>query len=99
MDFSNRTCIRGSTGSVCATLEAELAQFREQGYALDREENEAGVNGIAAAIFNGLGEVAAATSVAGPSNRLTEEVMTQCATDVMDAANSISAAIGCGDRY
>ena len=80
------------------TLEAKLAQFLTQGYALDVEENELGVNGIATAIFNGLGEVAAAISVCGPSNRLTEEVMEQIATDVMDAADSIAVAIGGQER-
>jgi DNA-binding IclR family transcriptional regulator len=80
------------------TLEAQLAQFLAQGYALDVEENEIGVNGIAASIVNGIGEVAAAVSVAGHSSRLTEDVMEQIATDVMGAADSISAAIGCDDR-
>jgi DNA-binding IclR family transcriptional regulator len=41
-----------------------------------------------------MGEVAAAISVAGHSNRLTEEVMGQIATDVMSAATAIAAAIG-----
>ena len=75
-------------------LEAQLTRFREQGYALDLEENELGVNGIARSIVNGLGEVAAAISVAGPSNRLTEEVLLRIAPDVIAAANSISAALG-----
>ena len=61
------------------SLEAQLAQFRLQGYALDLEENELGVNGIGRSIINGLGEVAAAISVCGPSNRLTEDVMEQIA--------------------
>ncbi len=79
------------------TLEAQLAQFRAQGYALDVGENEVGVNGIARSIVNGLGEVAAAISVAGHSNRLTEDVMEQIAIDVIAAANSITAAIGSGE--
>ena len=80
------------------TLEAQLARFLAQGYALDVGENEVGVNGIARAIVNGMGEVAAAISVAGHSSRLTEEVMEQIAPDVIAAANSISAAIGSGER-
>ncbi len=76
------------------TLEANLAQFRAQGYSVDVEENEVGVNGLAASIVNGMGEVAAAISVCGPSNRLTEDVIEQIATDVMAAANSIAVAIG-----
>ena len=80
------------------TLEAQLAQFQAQGYAVDVGENEVGVNGIARAIVNGMGDVAAAISVAGHSNRLTEDVMEQIAPDVIAAANAISAALGCGER-
>ncbi len=75
-------------------LEEQLAQFLKQGYALDLEENEHGVNGIATSIVNGLGEVAAAISVCGPSNRLTQDVMEQIAPDVIAAADAISATIG-----
>jgi DNA-binding IclR family transcriptional regulator len=75
-------------------LETQLARFLVQGYALDVGENEVGVNGIAAAVVNGMGEVAAAISVAGHSNRLTEDVMEQISTDVMAAAKLISAALG-----
>ena len=78
------------------TLEAQLAEFRTQGFAVDVGENEIGVNGIATAIFNGMGDVAAAISVCGPSNRLSEDVMRQIATDVMTAADTIGAAIGAG---
>jgi DNA-binding IclR family transcriptional regulator len=80
------------------TLDAQLAQFQAQGYAVDVGENEVGVNGIARAIVNGMGDVAAAISVAGHSNRLTEDVMEQIAPDVIAAANAISAALGCGER-
>ncbi len=80
------------------TLEAQLLQYKAQGYALDFEENELGVNGIATSIINGMGEVAAAISVAGPSNRLNKEVMEQIAPDVMHAADSISAALGFGEQ-
>ena len=80
------------------TLEEQLAGFRTQGYALDFGENEVGVNGIAAAIVNGMGEVAAAISVAGHSSRLTEEVMEQISADIRIAADAISVAIGGGEQ-
>ncbi|MFQ5983456.1 MAG: IclR family transcriptional regulator [Woeseiaceae bacterium] len=75
-------------------LETQLAQFRAQGYSIDVEENEIGVNGIARWIVDGLGEVSAAVSVSGHSSRLTEEVMEHIAPDVVDAADSIAVAIG-----
>ena len=78
-------------------LEANLSQFLARGYALDLEENEVGVNGVATAIFNGLGDIAAAVSVCGPSNRLTEEMMKQFSTHVIAAADSISTALGRGE--
>jgi len=74
-------------------LEDQLTRFRAQRYAVDFEENEPGVNGVASWIVNGLGEVAAAISVAGPANRLTEEVITQIAPEIIVAADSIAAAI------
>jgi IclR family acetate operon transcriptional repressor len=80
------------------TLEAQLARFLELGYAGDVGENEVGVNGIARWIVSGLGEVAAAISVVGHSNRLTEEVMEQIAPDVIVAADSITAALAGGDQ-
>lgn len=75
-------------------LEAQLAEFHRQGYALDIGENEVGVNGIATAIVDGLGEVTAAISVAGHSGRLTEEAMQEIAPHVVQAGQSISVAIG-----
>ncbi len=76
------------------TFEAHLTQIVARGYAIDIEENEIHVNGIATTIVNGFGEVAAAISVSGPSNRLTSEFMEHIAKDVLGAASSITAAIG-----
>jgi IclR family acetate operon transcriptional repressor len=75
------------------TLESQLEIFRAQGYTVDHGENELGVNGVATWIVNGLGEVAAAISVAGPANRLSDDVMKHIAVDVVAAADSIAAAI------
>ena len=75
-------------------LEAQLALFRQQGFATDLEEFEIGVNGIASWIVDGLGEVAAAISVSGHSNRLTETVMLRIAPNLIRAANAISVALG-----
>lgn len=79
-------------------LEAHLAKVSERGYAIDLEENEIGVNGVAATIVNGLGEVAGAVSIAGPANRLSEVVMTQVAPELIAAVHSISAALASGER-
>jgi DNA-binding IclR family transcriptional regulator len=81
------------------SLEAQLAQFREQGFATDLEEYEIGVNGVASWVVDGLGEVAAAVSVSGHSSRLTEEVMHRIAPDVIQAADAISVALGGGKPH
>jgi DNA-binding IclR family transcriptional regulator len=78
-------------------LEEQLTRFREQGYAIDIEEYEIGVNGIAVWIVDGLGEVAAAISVSGHASRMTESVMRKIAPDVVEAARLVSVAIGGGD--
>ncbi|MFQ5564739.1 MAG: IclR family transcriptional regulator [Paracoccaceae bacterium] len=80
------------------TLEAQLDRFKAQGYAVDVGENEVGVNGIARAIVDGMGDVAAAVSVAGHSSRLTEDVMEKIAPHVIAAADAISAALEHGEH-
>lgn len=77
-----------------SALETQLAGFRKQGFAVDVEENEIGVNGIGRWVLDGLGEVAAGISVSGHSSRLTESVMKTIAPDVISAADAISIAIG-----
>ena len=79
------------------TLEAHLSQVTALGYAIDLEENAVGVTCIGASILNGFGEVAAAVSVTGPSNRMTGDALDQFAMNVIDAASSITAVIGNGE--
>ena len=75
-------------------LEAQLPHIRAQGYALDAEENEVGVNCIATTVLDGFGEVTAAISVTGPSNRWNADTIAKHAEDVISAANRISKALG-----
>jgi IclR family acetate operon transcriptional repressor len=77
-------------------LEAQLPAVISQGYAVDLEENEIGVNCIGAPIFNGFGEVAGAISITGPSSRMTAASFGQLAPDLIAAANAVSSAIGGG---
>ncbi len=51
-------------------LHRELEAIRQQGYAIDREENEPGVGCIGAAIFDAEGRPVAAMSVSGPVHRI-----------------------------
>jgi IclR family acetate operon transcriptional repressor len=56
-------------------LLAELVKIREQGYALDDEEQELGVRCVAVALTGS--PALAALSVSGPSGRMTPEVVRQ----------------------
>ena len=72
----------------------ELATIRNRGYAIADEENELGVRSLAAPVRDHFGIVIAATSIAGPAQRLTKKVLTGFAPDVVTAAEAISARLG-----
>lgn len=73
----------------------ELAAVRRRGYAVDRGEREASVRAIAAPVFNHEVAAVAAVSVAGPTERMPWPLEdTALATQVIDTAKGISAAIG-----
>jgi DNA-binding IclR family transcriptional regulator len=73
----------------------ELAVIRERGYGLDEEEREKGVSCIAAPVFNHTGDVVAAISVAGPTERLPRDLVgSEMAAAVVAAARSISIDLG-----
>jgi DNA-binding IclR family transcriptional regulator len=76
-------------------LLAELAAIRERGYALDRQEREAGVACIAAVVRDDTGAAVAAISAAGPVDRLPSELVgSEMATHVVTAAAGISERLG-----
>jgi len=76
------------------TLEAELLRTKARGYALDMEENEAGVRCIAAAIFNGNSEPVAAVSISTAALYLAEERIPEVARLVVATAECISKELG-----
>ena len=75
-------------------LRAELAVIREEGVAISVEEAGVGAAAIAAPIFDHVGRVVAALSIAGPSARWTPERMRQFAEPLKEAVRQISAAMG-----
>jgi len=72
-------------GDFCRDLEAT----RARGYALDREEFEAGVGCIAAAITH-HGEVVGALSISGPSSRLLGANTDKLAAEVVRSAAAVA---------
>lgn len=57
-------------------LFGELAEIRDQGYAINQEESIEGIHGIAVPIFDKDGTVLGGISLAGPSKRMELEKMT-----------------------
>ena len=74
-----------------ARLREELEATRQRGYGLDDEEFEVGVRAIAAPIRDIDGNVIAAMSIPGPSNRLTPERIPEIAQALLEAADAVSA--------
>ena len=76
-------------------LMRELRAIRERGYGLDEEEREKGVCCIAAPVRSHTGQVVAAISVAGPSQRMPRVLVgSDMADAVVAAANAISIDLG-----
>ena len=79
-------------------LRKELAQVREQGYAVAVDELEVGLAAIAAPIHNAHGDVIASMSVSGPTFRLTEERIDEIIPPLVEAAAEVSHRLGWGHR-
>ena len=71
-----------------------LAAIRARGYAIENEENEAGLRSIAAAVRNHAGYVIAAIGIAGPAHRMTKKVLLSYARDLVDATDAVSQRLG-----
>jgi IclR family KDG regulon transcriptional repressor len=74
-----------------ARLREELEATRQRGYGLDDEEFEIGIRAISAPIRDSDGNVIAAMSMLGPSNRLTPERIPEMAEALMETADAVSA--------
>lgn len=75
-------------------LRRELDRIREQGYAVDQEEAVEGLSCVAGPVFNHLGQVVAAFSVAGPATRLTSARLPEIAQMVRETSDEISYRLG-----
>jgi len=73
---------------------AELEKAREQGYAVDDEENELGGRCVAVPVFDHTGQVVAAVSVSAPTARLPLSDVPQIAVKVRETAKAISRGLG-----
>lgn len=75
-------------------LHRELASIRAGGVSIDREERNEGMRCIAAPIFDANGEAIAGISVSGPTHRMGNDVLESLSSQVQQAAETLSHAIG-----
>lgn len=71
-----------------------LKQIRDQGYVVTSDDLDEGAHSIAAPILDHRGRVVAAVSVAGPSNRFTNDRIERYVALVRDGAAQISRNLG-----
>ena len=77
-----------------AALAKALDEVRQLGYAIDDEESEVGMRGVAAPIRDISGRVVAAVSLAGPIQRLTRKDLRSLAPQVIATADAVSLRLG-----
>jgi DNA-binding IclR family transcriptional regulator len=75
-------------------LRLHLTEIVEQGYAVDDEENDAGVRCISAPVFNARGDAIGCIGIDGPSVRMVDSVLGSLAENVKSAAHRLSVTIG-----
>ena len=75
-------------------LRKALEEVRKLGYAREDEQSELGMRSIAAPIRNDNGQVVAAVGVAGPIQRISDEVLASYAPLVLETARVISTRLG-----
>ena len=89
--------LRAHTARTLATqveLRKELAQVRQQGYAVNRGEWRETVGGLAAPIFDAHRRPLAAIGISGPVERLRPPQLKTFTPEVLRAAREISEALG-----
>lgn len=83
-----------NTNTSSAALLKVLEQVRVEGFSIDDEESEAGMRGIAAPVRDLNGQVVAAISVGGPTQRLTKKALRGFTPLLINAAEGISTRLG-----
>lgn len=73
---------------------AELEKVREQGYAIDDEENEVGGRCIGVPVYDYTGQVVTAVSISAPASRLPMSDVPQAGALLIKTAKAISCDLG-----
>jgi IclR family KDG regulon transcriptional repressor len=77
-----------------STLIAALQKIKNQGFAIDREEFEIGLNCVAVPVFNQNNEIVASLSASGPANRFEEAEIEKYVGILKNGADAIRMKIG-----
>ena len=78
------------TITTAGRLFAELGKVRDQGFAMDDEENSIGARCLAVPIFDSTEQVVAAIGLSGTVSQLDDETIPRVADLARDAARRIS---------
>ncbi|MFK7804705.1 MAG: IclR family transcriptional regulator, partial [Anaerolineae bacterium] len=71
-------------------LKGNLAQFKEQGFAVDRDELDIGISAVGAPIFDHQGKAIAAIVVLIPSPRFSDDPKSKTITELKAVSKTIS---------
>ncbi|WP_018923241.1 IclR family transcriptional regulator [Salsuginibacillus kocurii] len=71
-----------------------IKQIKHQGYGVEKEENEAGINCIATPLFNYNGNIAGAISISGPSIRMNDERLQHLKEPLLQVGKQVSRRLG-----
>ncbi|MBP1884679.1 MULTISPECIES: IclR family transcriptional regulator [Sinorhizobium] len=77
-----------------ARLREMLAETRQRGFAIEDEESEPGIRGIAAPVRDSTGAVVGAVGIAGPLQRLSLEALEGYSPALLEAVAAISSRLG-----
>jgi IclR family transcriptional regulator, KDG regulon repressor len=83
-----------STFTRASDLKENLRQVRQRGYAIDNQELERGLSGVAAPVLLAENRVVAAVGIAGPTLRFRGKELTQKIALVREIAAKLSASLG-----
>ncbi len=94
--WDNSTIIQRTPNTVTEynDLLKVLEKVRNDGYALDEEENEPGIRCIGAPVFTYNGDVVGAVSISGPTLRVTHETIETFKTHILKYSILISREMG-----
>ena len=82
------------TITTVARLLKDLEKVREQGYAVDDEENNMGARCVGASVFNQNGSIEAAIGLSGTINQVNPHTMPRILEHLKDAARHVSMQLG-----